>query len=278
MGIITLTTDFGASSGYVGVMKGVILSIAPQARLVDLTHAVPPQDVRFAAYELYAAVPFFPDGTVHLVVVDPGVGTERRAIAVHTPGAVFVGPDNGLFTYALTEAERWRAVELASRSYRLPQVSATFHGRDVFAPAAAHLAAGVSFDDLGPAVTDPILLAQPRLEIDRTRLAGEVLHVDRFGNLITSIGRLRWQGGQLTVIPAFRPQSVPKARFPAARVHVRVADQELKGVHRTYGDTPAGEVVALVGSGGFLEIAVSQGSAAQRLDLRSGAPVEILLR
>ena len=278
MGIITLTTDFGASSGYVGVMKGVILSIAPQARLVDLTHAVPPQDVRDAAYELYAAVPFFPDGTIHLAVVDPGVGTERRAIAVHTPRAVFVGPDNGLFTYALAEAERWRAVELASRSYRLPQVSDTFHGRDVFAPAAAHLAAGATFEDLGPAVTDPVLLPQPRLQIDWERLAGEVLHVDRFGNLITSIGRLRWEGRQLTVIPAFRSQSAPKARFPAARVRVRVADQELKGVHRTYGVAPAGEAVALVGSAGFLEIAISQGSAAERLGLRSGAPVEILLR
>lgn len=278
MAVLTLTTDFGTSDGYVGTMKGVILSIAPQARLVDLSHAIPAHGVRSAAYVLYAAAPFFPEGAVHLVVVDPGVGTQRRALAFRTSRATFVGPDNGLFTYVLMEAGRWQVVELNNPAYHLEHVSATFHGRDVFAPAAAHLAAGVPLEDLGSPVTNPLFLPPPRLEVGWEELVGEVLHVDRFGNLITSIGRLHWERRQVKLTPAFQAESVPRASFPPGRVQVEIAGMRLQGLHRTYGAVEVDQPLALVGSGGFLEIGVREGSAAERLGAKRGDPVIVHFR
>jgi len=275
--VITLTTDFGTTDGYVGAMKGVLLSIAPQARLVDISHEIPAHDIRRAAFVLYTAVPFFPPGTVHLAVVDPGVGTRRRAIALQTPRCFFVGPDNGLFTYVLAEAETWKGVELRDPAYRLPQVSATFHGRDLFAPAAAHLVAGVPLDRLGPPIADPTLLPLPRLEVDEQGLAGEVLYVDRFGNVVTSLGRWQWEGDDLLLTAAFR-RATSRLRFPAAKIEVTLARQVIPGVRRTYGEAAPGEMLALIGSTGFLEIAVRQGSAAQRLRVQPGDPVAVRLR
>ncbi len=277
MRVITLTTDFGTADGYVGVMKGVMLSIAPGVRLVDLSHEVPPQDVRRAAFVLYTAVPFFPPDTVHLAVVDPGVGTDRRAIAVQVPQGFLVGPDNGLFTYVLAEAEEWRAVELRDPAYRLPQVSGTFHGRDIFAPAAAHLARGVPMERLGPPVPDPVLLPLPRLEVREDRLEGEVLYIDRFGNVVTSIGRLRWAGNGLVLDAAFR-RAAPPLRLAAAGAVVKVGGRTIHGVRRTYGEVAVGESLALVGSTGFLEIAVRQGDAARTLGVRPGDPITLHLR
>jgi len=277
MRVITLTTDFGTADGYVGVMKGVMLSIAPGVRLVDLSHEVPPQDVRRAAFVLYTAVPFFPPDTVHLAVVDPGVGTDRRAIAVQVPQGFLVGPDNGLFTYVLAEVEEWRAVELRDSAYRLPQVSGTFHGRDIFAPAAAHLARGVPMERLGPPVPDPVLLPLPRLEVREDRLEGEVLYIDRFGNVVTSIGRLRWAGNGLVLDAAFR-RAAPPLRLAAAGAVVKVGGRTIHGVRRTYGEVAVGESLALVGSTGFLEIAVRQGDAARTLGVRPGDPITLHLR
>ncbi|HIE39737.1 MAG TPA: hypothetical protein EYH30_11100 [Anaerolineales bacterium] len=277
MRIITLTTDFGVSDGYVGVMKGVILSIAPDVRLVDLSHHIPPQDVRQAAYLLYTVVPFFPSDTVHVVVVDPGVGTERRAIALETSRGTFVGPDNGLFTYVLSEVREWRAVELANPAHRPARVSNTFHGRDLFSPAAAHLAAGVPLEELGPPVTDLISLPLPRLEVGSEGVEGELLHADRFGNLITSVGRLQWDGDDLVLSPAFRRESSPPIRFAAAKVRVEMAGRSLAGIRRTYGEAEMGELVPLVGSEGFLEIAVRQGNAQEVLKAQPGDPVRVHL-
>ncbi|HHS96708.1 MAG TPA: hypothetical protein ENK08_02230 [Chloroflexi bacterium] len=277
MRVIALTTDFGTADGYVGVMKGVILSIVPEVHLVDLSHEIPPQDVRRAAFVLYTAVPFFPPGTVHLAVVDPGVGTERRAIAVQTPQGFFVGPDNGLFTYVLAEAEEWKAVGLEEPAYRLPEVSGTFHGRDVFAPAAAHLARGVPLERLGSPVTDPVLLPLPRLTVGEDRVEGEILHVDRFGNVITSVGRLRWNGGDLVLTPAFR-QAASSLQFAAREVAVEVGGERIRPVRRTYGEVGVGEKLALVGSTGFLEIAVRQGNAARALGVHPGDPITLRLR
>ncbi|MGH7397764.1 MAG: SAM hydrolase/SAM-dependent halogenase family protein, partial [Candidatus Rokuibacteriota bacterium] len=152
--VITLTTDFGLRDPFVGIMKGVLLSICPSARLVDLTHEVPPHDILAGGLALEAATPFFPPGTVHLAVVDPGVGSARRAIAVRAGGYHLVGPDNGLFTFAL-EGAGWTAVSVTAPEYRLAEVGRTFHGRDIFAPAAAYLAAGVPLERLGPPVSDP---------------------------------------------------------------------------------------------------------------------------
>jgi len=288
--LVTLTTDFGTTDGYVGTMKGVILSIAPEARLVDISHDIAPQNIRQAAYVLYTAYPFFPPHTVHLVVVDPGVGSARRPIALRTPRGSFVGPDNGVFSLVMAREPVEALVELSDPRYHLPQVSHTFHGRDVFAPAAAHLAAGVPITALGPPVHDPVTLPPPRLEVAPDHITGEVLHADRFGNVITSIGRLAWSGDELSLEPAFQRtprfsgDSPAKAgppldvRFQAGGATVVVGGREIAGVRRTYAEVERGQVLALVGSDGHLEIAVRKGSAARELGLRPGDAVVVRLR
>ena len=276
--LVTLTTDFGTADGYVGTMKGVILGIAPNARLVDLSHEIAPQDVRQAAYVLYTAYPFFPPHTAHLVVVDPGVGSARRPIGLRTPKGYFVGPDNGVFSYVMACEPVEALVELSDPRYRLPQVSHTFHGRDVFAPAAAHLAVGVPIEALGPPVLDPITFPPPRLEVSSDTITGEVLHADHFGNVITSIGKLVWSGDELALEPAFHDVTGKgQMRFKAAESTVIVAGQEIAGVFPTYAEVEPGEVLALVGSEGHLEIAVREGNAAQRLGLRPGDAVVLQL-
>jgi len=276
--LVTLTTDFGTADGYVGTMKGVILSIAPDARLVDISHEIAPQDLRQAAYVLYTAYPFFPAHAVHLVVVDPGVGSARRPIAVRTAAGDFVAPDNGVLSYVMARESVEAVVELSRARYRLPRVSHTFHGRDIFSPAAAHLAAGVAIDALGPPVPDPIVFPPPRIEVVPDGIAGQVLHADHFGNVITSIGQLVWRGDELSLDPAF--QTVPGDRrvcFKARDAQVVVAGHELAGVRRTYAEVSRGETLALVGSEGHLEIAVREGNAAQRLGLRPGDAVFVRL-
>jgi S-adenosyl-L-methionine hydrolase (adenosine-forming) len=275
--LITLTTDFGTSDGYVGTMKGVILSIVPDARLVDLSHEVVPQDVRAAAYVLYTAYSFFPSHTVHLVVVDPGVGGARRPIALRTPVGFFVGPDNGVFSYVMACEPLEASATLTDPRYSLPRVSQTFHGRDVFAPVAAHLAAGVPITDLGPPVADPVVFPLPRLEITSHSIVGEVLHVDRFGNVVTSVGELTWAGDELVFNPAFDKarsgMQDAEHRIVAVSTAVEMAGQEVAGVRRTYTEVEPGEMLALVGSGGHLEIAVREGSAAERLGVHPGDKV-----
>lgn len=283
MPVVTLTTDFGMADGYVAAMKGVILGIAPQTQLVDLTHAVPPHDVRHAAYVLYTACRYFARGTVHLAVVDPGVGSQRRAIAVQTPTGHFVGPDNGLFSYIVQMAQTVTVVQLAAGVQPAHEVSQTFHGRDVFAPAAARLASGVPITDLGHRIVDPVLFS-PRLSVESGVLEGEVLHVDRFGNLVTSISSLRWLRDLIGLTPApwattsrgFGGRGEPGDARPEPRelwldprhATVTAAGQRLIGVHHTYAEVAPGEVLALIGSNGHLEIAVRDGSAATQTALR----------
>jgi S-adenosylmethionine hydrolase len=277
--IVTLTTDFGTADGYVGTMKGVILSVVPGAQLVDISHEIGPQNVRQTAYVLYTAYPFFPPHTVHLVVVDPGVGSSRRPIALRTPSGTFVGPDNGVFSYVMAREPVEALVELADPRYRLPQVSHTFHGRDIFAPAAAHLASGVPIGALGPRVSDPVAFPSPRLEISPAGVIGEVLHADHFGNVITSIGLLVWSDDDLLLKPAFgEVGGGGRVHFRAGGAVVVVAGQEIAGVHRTYADVATGEALALVGSEGHLEVAVREGSAARSLGLRPGDAVVLRLR
>ena len=278
--IITLTTDFGAADGYVGTMKGVMLDIAPHAQLVDITHEITPQDIRQTAYVLYTAYPFFPPHTVHLVVVDPGVGSARRPIAVRSACGTFVGPDNGVFSYVMAtslpaEEAVEAVVELVNPCYRLPQVSHTFHGRNIFAPAAAHLATGVPIDQLGPPVPDPVTLPLPRLQVSPNVVRGEVLHADHFGNVITSIVRLFWRGDELSLEPVFQGPGEQEARFEGGKALVMAGGREIRRLHRTYADVKPGQVLALVGSEGHLEIAVREGSGADRLGLEPGDPVEL---
>jgi len=274
--LITITTDFGTRDGYVGTMKGVIAGIAPGVPCIDITQEIPPQDVRSAAYVLWTALPYFPLESVHVVVVDPGVGTVRRPIAARTPWGMLVGPDNGVFSYVWEVAPPTMIVELANPAYRNVAVSNTFHGRDIFSPAGAHLARGVPMAELGPEVEDPVRLPAPVFTVTESTITGEVIYIDHFGNVITSIGRLVWDGALLSLDPVFG--DVPAGIINAARVRVLVAGRDLGPVRHTYGEVEPGEPLALVGSEGLLELAVNHGHGAQALGLAIGATVEIALR
>lgn len=264
-GVVTLLTDFGTGDPYVAIIKGVMLSVAPWLRFIDISHEVAPQNIREGAFILATSWAYFPPGTVHLAVVDPGVGTERRPILLVGPNAFFVGPDNGLFGWVFGPPwedhptagprplpEGWQAFVLNQPRFWRPDVSRTFHGRDIFAPVAAHLAAGVRPEELGKPVGEVVALAWPRPEpVGRSALRGEVVYVDRFGNLVTNI-------------PA-------RLVSPAARVEI--AGHTIRGLRRTYAE--AAGLAALVNSFGLLEIAVPGGSAARTLNAGPGTPVVV---
>jgi S-adenosyl-L-methionine hydrolase (adenosine-forming) len=276
--VIALLTDFGTSDAYVGTMKGVMLAICPHAQLVDLTHAIAPQNVRQAAYVLLTAYHYFPPDTVFLVVVDPGVGTARTPIAVHTDHGCYVAPDNGVLSYVLARLHVQRVVRLENPVYRLADTSQTFHGRDIFSPAAAHLTAGISVSELGPTLETWHTLPQPKLSIMPTRIDGEVLHIDHFGNIITSIGQLRWSGDTLRLDPAFGDgHPVEQPVINAADCTITVGPHTLHAIRRTYGAVAPGTLTALIGSTGQLEIGVNQGHAAQTLTIQPGDPVSLIL-
>jgi S-adenosylmethionine hydrolase len=249
MTIITLTTDFGSADGYVGAMKGVILGIAPNVRLVDLSHEIAAQDVRGAEYVLGRAAAFFPAGTVHLAVVDPGVGSRRRPLLITTPQAIYVGPDNGLFTFALDEAQA-AVFELDQPEFWLPNISRTFHGRDIFAPVAAHVTCGVAPRTLGSPISDPVRLptVAPQRRADG-HVAGHIIHVDRFGNLITDI---------------------PGGWVDEGRWCVEIAGRQVSQFGATYEVAETGTLLVLVSSAGTLEIAARDGNAAAQLGVGVG--------
>jgi S-adenosyl-L-methionine hydrolase (adenosine-forming) len=249
---VTLLTDFGTADGYAAAMKGVMASITPSVIIDDAAHDILPGDVRAAAWAVAAYWRRYPRGTVHVVVVDPGVGSGRRALALECDGRFLTGPDNGVFTRVLAEATAVCCVALENRAVMGDVVSSTFHGRDVFAPAAAHLARGFDFAALGPPVADPVCftLPQPVLE-EHGSARGEVVHVDRFGNLISNL-----------------PADL------VAGAAVRIAGTPVPLV-RTYADAAPGELLAVVGSRALLEVAVRDGSAAQRLGCGVGAAVTL---
>jgi S-adenosylmethionine hydrolase len=255
--VITLTTDFGTRDPYVAEMKAVILRLNPGARLVDVTHDVAAHDVLEGGLAVEALVAVCPPGTVHVAVVDPGVGTDRRGLVVAAVGQYFVGPDNGIFTAVLSRPDR-QVFELRDPAYRRPTVSATFHGRDVFGPAAAHLTLGVAPALFGPPVADPVRLEPPAARAVKGGVEGEVLRVDRFGNLITSI----------------EATAVERLAETGGAVTVRVAGRRMPLV-RTYGDLGGKGVGALLGSHGRLEVAVREGSAAARLRVGRGTRVRV---
>lgn len=254
--IVTLTTDFGQRTGYVGMMHAAIYRRCAEARIIDLSHEIRPGRVREAAFVLGQAYRHFPTGTIHVGVVDPGVGTARRAIALDVPGVGrFVGPDNGLFSYVLdAHHQSISAREITNRNCLAATVTHTFHGRDLFAPVAGCLAAGAPIADVGPELAADELLLLPRLlpewEVSArgTRLlSGEVVHVDSFGNIISNLVDARFDGLDAATM---------------ARLKVRAAGQVVTGIARTYGDQPPGTPIALFGSGGFLELACVNGRAA----------------
>ncbi len=254
MPIITLLTDFGLSDSYVAAMKGVIAGIAPQATVIDITHQIAPQNVREAAYVLATALPYFPSGTVHVVIVDPGVGSARRPMAAHVGDSYLVGPDNGVFTYALPAGQPAACVHLDNPAYWLPTVSRTFHGRDIFSPVAAHLANGVPLAALGAPMAGPVLFAvQPPRQEPNGSLRGQIVHVDRFGNLVSNIPGA-WLAGRIWT--------------------ARIAGQQITGPSLTYAAVAPGQLLALVSSDATLEIALRDGSAAARLGVAAGEPIE----
>ncbi|MGE0710513.1 MAG: S-adenosyl-l-methionine hydroxide adenosyltransferase family protein [Planctomycetota bacterium] len=255
MPLITLTTDFGLSDIYVGVMKGVICTIAPHARVIDLTHDVPPQSVSVAAFLLEAAAPYFPWGAVHVAVVDPGVGSGRRIVCARTSRATYLAPDNGLLGPVLERDPPAHVYSVENPEYFLPEVSSTFHGRDIFSPVAAHLALGLDPRHLGTEVDSLRDLRLPRpSSLGVGRLAGEVLHVDRFGNLVTNL-RLDDLG-----------------RVREARVEGRAVAGPVRAA---YAECAPGEVLLIGGSSGLLEVSVNQGSAAALLGAGRGASIEV---
>ena len=272
---IGLLTDFGLDDTYVGVMKAVIAGLAPKARTIDLTHTLPAGDIRLGAFKLWQSAAFFPPDSVLVAVVDPGVGTARRAVAAAWDHLTVVAPDNGLLTYFLAESPPRLAVAITNQAYQRPRPSSTFHGRDVFAPAAAHLARGLRLEKLGPPIRDLVQFAWPRLELlEGPRVRGELLHHDRFGNWTTSLGRLSEVDGDLELQP-WLPSCSP-ARLPLfSRLRALLPTGLQLPLQRTFADVPPGTVLAYIGSDGLLEIAVNRGSAAAALPLQPGQ--EILL-
>ena len=250
--IITLLTDFGRSDGYVGIMEGVIYGISPTAKIVHLSHQIPPQSVQTAAFVLYQSFGYFPTDTIHCAVVDPGVGSHRRAVAIRTDHGTLVGPDNGLFDLVLSKSRIEKAVTLSNPDYQLSTISATFHGRDIFAPTAAHLAAGVPLGELGAIITNlefTDMLKSPEAGCCR------VIHVDHFGNVVLSLTATDISDGQA--------------------LSVRIGDTVISPLRRTFADVMEGMYVLYVGSSyGHIEIAIRNGNAAQSFDLQPGDVVQ----
>jgi len=257
--MITLTSDFGLRDSYVAQMKGTILLINPKATIVDITHEVEKFNIRMGAFMLSSAAPFFPKYTVHLAVIDPGVGTERRAIVIQTKQAFFVGPDNGVLMLAAKNQGIEHIYQLANSNFRLPKVFNTFHGRDIFAPVAAYLDSGIVPSEFGLEITEVVEPQFVSVNSKYDLLTGEILHIDSFGNLITNI-------------------TLQEASF-ANTVNVKLLNQKLTlPFCKTYGQAQPGQAIALVGSHGFLEIAVNQGNASDKFRIKPGDIIEVVFR
>ncbi|MGC8743233.1 MAG: SAM hydrolase/SAM-dependent halogenase family protein [Verrucomicrobiia bacterium] len=253
--IITLTTDFGTQDWFVGTMKGVILNIAPDVNIVDITHEIPPGDIKAGAYALFAAYRFFPENTIHISVVDPGVGSDRKPIAVKTKSYWFIAPDNGILSYALIneEIEEIRLIE--NEKLMLKPTGTTFHGRDIFAPVAAHIAQRIDSSIIGKKLEQIITINFPQSCFYENEISGEILYIDRFGNAITNIKfKNETDYYNFQVFIDEKPQAI---------------------VRRFYSEAAKGETVAVPGSSGFIEIAVRDGNAAKVLNLKPGKKVLI---
>jgi len=260
MTIITLTTDFGTGDHEAGVLKGVIWRIAPHVQIADLSHDITPHNILQAALLLWRATPYFPVGTIHMAVIDPGVGTSRRGIAAHLGSQYFVGPDNGLLSLLLARAEanneNLSIVHLDQPKYWLPEVSKVFHGRDIFAPIAAHLASGIPLSSLGTSIDDPVRIQFPVPTRTRKGWLGQVIHIDHFGNLSTNLNSSHLK--------------------PLKEVMIKIKGEQIAGLVSTFGERPAGTLVALLDSSATLAISVVNGSAAQVLNAGVGDEIEVL--
>ena len=262
--LVTLLTDFGMADYFVGAMKGVILSLNPAAVIVDLTHEVPPQDVRAGAFTLGAAYSSFPAGTVHVAVVDPGVGSERRGVVVSAGGQYFVGPDNGLFGFVYEREPDARVFHLTNEKFIGPEVSATFHGRDVFAPVAAALSTGAAPGELGPEIRDYVRLPDLKpVQAGGGTIEAAIIHIDRFGNCVTNLTRAELDAAVMAEGP-----------------RLKVCGREITSFRRFFADGPGepGELFAVWGSAGYLEIVAYRDSAARLLGAGRGEAVQVQTR
>jgi S-adenosyl-L-methionine hydrolase (adenosine-forming) len=264
MSILTLLTDFGAEDAYAGIMKGVILSITPSAVIVDITHHIDPQDILQAAYLIKSAYRYFPEGTVHVVVVDPGVGSDRAIVALDMMGHIFLAPDNGVLTLVMDQGKMDSLVRVENTRYFLNSVSRTFHGRDIFAPVAAHLCGGMDITNLGPPLDPQHLI---HLKIDKPfvsetdGLVGTVVGFDGFGNCISNIDE--------TCLKKI------DARGSGRLLEIKIGKTSIKGVSLSYADTEPNRPLAIMGSFGYLEIALNQGNARRALGIEKGDPITL---
>ncbi|MFH5832965.1 S-adenosyl-l-methionine hydroxide adenosyltransferase family protein [Halalkalibaculum sp. DA3122] len=258
--IVTLTTDFGLQDYYVSAMKAVMLDIAPDVRFVDISHEVPDQDIMAGSWVLQNSAPLFPTGSVHLVVIDPGVGTDRNPIALKVDDQYYVGPDNGIFSL-LTEDKEFEAVRLTNDTFWHEQRSNTFHGRDIFAPVAAHLSNGVSLADLGEPLEDLKTYRWASPIADKDGLQGWIIHIDKFGNLVTNLH-----------------YSLIEDVIGKQSVKIYVGNMILDELVPTFGSVPDGEPAAYIGSSGMLEVGINKGDAAEMMSVKKGAQISLVLQ
>lgn len=276
--VIALISDFGYEDPFVGIMKGVISRISPQAQIIDINHSIPQGDIPRAAIQLWMAKSFFPSGTVFITVVDPGVGTARKAIIAKDDNYLYIGPDNGVFSYVLDEySPAW---ELSNPEYQLAQGSTTFHGRDIFAPAAAHAVKGVPGEEFGGSIQNIVHLPAPQLEVGSARIHGEIIYTDQFGNLLTSLGKFIKSSEQSY---KFEPWLAIRGEFnhgfeiENAQVKLLLPDGEILSWVETFADISQNECGILVGSTGLIEIAAYNQSAQDLTNLSLGDPVTLLI-
>ena len=274
---IALLSDFGHRDPFVGIMKGVIAKIAPRASLIDITHNIPPGDIQRAAVMLWQSKSFFPAGTIFLSVVDPGVGTLRRGMILQTEGYLFVGPDNGLFSFILEK--QFEAWELLDPIFQLPQPGTTFHGRDIFAPAAALAANGIEGTQFGPLITEIIQLPGPKLHVKSGQIEGEILYNDQFGNLLTSLGKWILLDREKFLFDPWLNLGISlsgEVTIAKNQASLMLPDGHIISWVDTFAEIPDGDCGMLVGSSGLVEIAAYRSRAADLLKLSSGDPVTLL--
>lgn len=275
--LIALLTDFGHEDPFVGIMKGVISNLSPQSRIIDITHSIPQGDIQRAAIGLWMASSYFPIGTVFLCVVDPGVGTDRKAIIIKDEKYTYIGPDNGIFSFVIDG--KYAAWELSNPGLQLTQPGSTFHGRDIFAPAAAHASNGFPGAEFGPSIHDVVRLRNPNLQIGSGRIYGEIIYRDQYGNLLTSLGRFKKSGGKKYTLDPWLDSSSDlsgKLIIPQDQATLELPNGRILSWVKTFAEISTGECGFLVGSTGLIEIAAFNRSAQELTKLSLGDPVILL--
>ena len=282
--VITLLTDFGNQDAYVGIMKGVIAGINPFANIIDICHSIPPQDIFSGAYLLYTSYKYFPRKTIHVAVVDPGVGSRTDIVCVETKDYFFLVPDNGLLSFIVQEERPKSIIRVTNSKYFLPLLSSTFHGRDVFAPVAAHLSLGVKPQQLGTRINQLKQLDMPKPVHKKTgQVEGQIIYIDRFGNLITNIKKeylVKWVGGQKSEVgsqktDAFEKTSREKILLKYETIETTIGKKKIVGLSKNYTDVNAGEPLVLIGSAGFLEVSINQENAQRYFKADKGSKIII---